>query len=172
MEDNDFTPSHPVQKPSTPDDGIRYFIVLINIPNILYYYICGRSRLRKRKDDDEKKEDKREMDVRIKQELPDRDIKSIVENITDNIDTVTISDEEDGKLFGRNILNTFLILLLIEGREVLSFNPKASTDIDERTSKYASVRELFGGEEKDNIYIMDAKNAGNIGRFLNVSYMF
>ncbi|KAF7266513.1 hypothetical protein GWI33_020194 [Rhynchophorus ferrugineus] len=132
MEDNDFTPSHPVHKPSAVEDGIR-------------------SRLRKRKDDDEKKEEKKEADVKVKQELPERDVKTIMESITDDIDTVTISDEED------------------EGREVLSFNPKASTDIDERTSKYVSVRELFGKEEKDNIYIMDAKNAGNIGRFLNHS---
>lgn len=49
---------------------------------------------------------------------------------------------------------------------MLSFNPKNETDLDEK-SKYSSVRELYGADE--SIYIMDAKNAGNIGRFLNVS---
>lgn len=128
MEDNDFTPSISVQKATGADDGIR-------------------SRLRRRKDDEEKKEDP----VKVKQELHERDIKSVVDSVAKDIDTVTISDEED------------------EDREVLSFNPKANTDIDDRTSGYGSVREIFGPDEKDNIYIMDAKNAGNIGRFLNHS---
>jgi hypothetical protein len=33
--------------------------------------------------------------------------------------------------------------------------------------KYPSVRELYGPDE--NVYIMDAKTHGNIGRYLNVS---
>uniref|UniRef100_A0AAR5Q5A7 SET domain-containing protein n=1 Tax=Dendroctonus ponderosae TaxID=77166 RepID=A0AAR5Q5A7_DENPD len=73
-----------------------------------------------------------------------------LEQATEDMDTVTISDDDD------------------DGREVLSFNPMAK-EVDERNAKYLSVRELFGAEERDNIYIMDAKNAGNIGRFLNHS---
>lgn len=47
---------------------------------------------------------------------------------------------------------------------MLSFNPK---DLDENTNlKYTSVRELYGKDEA--VYVMDAKNSGNIGRFLNV----
>lgn len=36
--------------------------------------------------------------------------------------------------------------------------------------KCLSVREMFGKNE--SVYIMDAKNIGNIGRFLNVSIYF
>lgn len=38
---------------------------------------------------------------------------------------------------------------------------------DEWQPKYKSVRKMFGADE--SCYIMDAKCAGNIGRFLNVS---
>lgn len=68
-----------------------------------------------------------------------------------------------------NLKHILKHLYLTDGREVLSFNPKAK-DVDDRSTKYLSVRELFGPDEKDNIYIMDAKNAGNIGRFLNVRF--
>lgn len=47
----------------------------------------------------------------------------------------------------------------------MSFHPKGS--FDEKPSAYNSVRDLFGTEEC--VYVMDAKSAGNIGRFLNVS---
>ncbi|XP_060533636.1 histone-lysine N-methyltransferase eggless isoform X2 [Cylas formicarius] len=130
LEDNDFSPGS-AAIPKSNADTIR-------------------SRLRKRKDEEEKKEEKKEPQVKVKPD-PDRNVKAIIESVTDNIDTVTISDDED------------------EGREVLSFNPKANTDLDDRGLKYISVRELFGPGEKENIYIMDAKNAGNIGRFLNHS---
>lgn len=39
--------------------------------------------------------------------------------------------------------------------------------MDEKSSVLPSVREVFGSDEC--VYVMDAKNAGNIGRFLNVS---
>ncbi|KAI4455327.1 histone-lysine n-methyltransferase eggless [Holotrichia oblita] len=70
---------------------------------------------------------------------------------TDDNDTVMISDDED-----------------YAPREPSSFNPKQDSSLgdgDER--KYKSVRELFGTAE--DVYIMDAKNTGNIGRFLNHS---
>lgn len=51
-------------------------------------------------------------------------------------------------------------------REPSSFNPKDNV-ADEKPPKYPSVRELFG--EDENVYVMDAKVTGNIGRFLNVS---
>ncbi|XP_066149314.1 histone-lysine N-methyltransferase eggless isoform X2 [Euwallacea fornicatus] len=144
MDDNDFTPNRPVfAKPANveADQGIR-------------------SRLRKRKEEDDKKslkEEKKEEngdskktenEAKVKQEP--LETRNSMDGIRESMDTVTISDDED------------------DGREVLSFNPKAK-DVDEATSKYLSVRELFGPEESDNIYIMDAKNAGNIGRFLNHS---
>lgn len=54
-------------------------------------------------------------------------------------------------------------------RELTSFNPKSEPEFDDtKSSKYTSVREFFGAEE--SVYIMDAKNTGNIGRFLNVSH--
>ncbi|CAH0548832.1 unnamed protein product [Brassicogethes aeneus] len=110
-----------------------------------------RSRLRRRNNDDDEKDLKDSKDSKeskkidiVKQEF----ISKSVETLSVEIDTVTISDDED------------------EGREVLSFNPKSGTDLDEK-SKYNSVRDLFGPSEE--VYIMDAKNAGNIGRFLNHS---
>ncbi|KAL1502081.1 hypothetical protein ABEB36_007279 [Hypothenemus hampei] len=115
-----------------------------------------RSRLRKRKEEDEKKPKEEESkkdnkNVEVKEDKHnEEDLKTASENIPDNLDTVTISDDED------------------DGREVLSFNPM-SKNVDDRKSKYTSVRQLFGPNEKDNIYIMDAKTTGNIGRFLNHS---
>lgn len=50
----------------------------------------------------------------------------------------------------------------------MSFNPKGS--FEEKPSEYNSVRDLFGNDEC--VYVMDAKSAGNIGRFLNVSKDF
>nr|XP_023017228.1 histone-lysine N-methyltransferase eggless-like isoform X2 [Leptinotarsa decemlineata] len=115
-----------------------------------------KTRLRKRNNDDELKipitptENKPEPEIKIKKEFSEQkiDLKAALEKLGDNIETVTISDEED------------------EGREVLSFNPKAS-GLDEKTPTYPSVRDLFG--EDECVYVMDAKNAGNIGRFLNHS---
>ncbi|XP_056637289.1 histone-lysine N-methyltransferase eggless [Diorhabda sublineata] len=142
-EDNDFTPSHP--------DRITARMAENSI----------RTRLRRRNEEDakleteSKKEDnktetKQDSSVKVKQEIvePRTDLKTSLEGLSSNIETVTISDEED------------------EGREVLSFNPKAS-GLDEKGPKYTSVRELFGDDEC--VYVMDAKNAGNIGRFLNHS---
>ncbi|XP_049824476.1 histone-lysine N-methyltransferase eggless isoform X2 [Aethina tumida] len=87
--------------------------------------------------------------VVIKQEVTTEINMKAIESLQTDIDTVTISDDED------------------EGREVLSFNPKSgTTDLDEK-SKYNSVRDLFGPNEE--VYIMDAKTSGNIGRFLNHS---
>ncbi|XP_074026625.1 histone-lysine N-methyltransferase eggless [Leptinotarsa decemlineata] len=137
-EDNDFTPAHPVpNRVKEADSSIR-------------------TRLRKRNNDDELKipitptENKPEPEIKIKKEFSEQkiDLKAALEKLGDNIETVTISDEED------------------EGREVLSFNPKAS-GLDEKTPTYPSVRDLFG--EDECVYVMDAKNAGNIGRFLNHS---
>lgn len=51
---------------------------------------------------------------------------------------------------------------------MLNFDSKAKV-LDEKNSSYMSVRELFNDD--DNVYVMDAKNAGNIGRFLNVSFL-
>ncbi|CAG9830658.1 unnamed protein product [Diabrotica balteata] len=145
--DNDFTPSHP-DRIIAGDQAIR-------------------TRLRTRNKDDvkddfkeenevkaKKEESKHEMGMKIKQELSRnssesyQSMKSLIEGLSDNIETVTISDEED------------------EGREVLSFNPQAS-NLDDKGPNYTSVRELFGKDE--SVYVMDAKNAGNIGRFLNHS---
>ncbi|XP_017781976.1 PREDICTED: histone-lysine N-methyltransferase eggless isoform X1 [Nicrophorus vespilloides] len=60
-------------------------------------------------------------------------------------ETVTISDDEDV-------------------REPSSFNPAETV---ESKVEYKSVREMFGSDEC--VYIMDAKNTGNIGRYLNHS---
>jgi histone-lysine N-methyltransferase SETDB1 len=51
-------------------------------------------------------------------------------------------------------------------KEVLSFNPKSGSDLEDSKPGHTSVRSFFGEEEP---YIMDTKNAGNIGRFLNHS---
>uniref|UniRef100_A0A6P7FBF2 Histone-lysine N-methyltransferase eggless n=1 Tax=Diabrotica virgifera virgifera TaxID=50390 RepID=A0A6P7FBF2_DIAVI len=142
--DNDFTPSHPDR------------IVAGDAPI--------RTRLRKRNKDDAKdeenevkgkKEDSRNEMMKIKQEISNKNnsesnqsMKALIEGLSDNIETVTISDEED------------------EGREVLSFNPQAS-NLDDKAPNYTSVRDLYGKDE--SVYVMDAKNAGNIGRFLNHS---
>lgn len=50
----------------------------------------------------------------------------------------------------------------------MSFDPSSET-MEESTNnpKFKSVRKMFGDEEV--CYIMDAKNTGNIGRYLNVS---
>ncbi|KAK9874154.1 hypothetical protein WA026_002510 [Henosepilachna vigintioctopunctata] len=86
--------------------------------------------------------------LEIKKEAQEMSIIERLGNLSTEIDTVTISDDED------------------EVREVLSFNPKNGSELEEK-SKYGSVREQYGADE--SIYIMDAKNAGNIGRFLNHS---
>ncbi|VEN47660.1 unnamed protein product [Callosobruchus maculatus] len=106
-----------------------------------------RTRLRTRNVEEDKpevKQTKEQDKPKIKEEFP----KTLVDQLSDNIETVTISDEED------------------EGREVLNFDSKAK-GLDEKSQKYTSVRELFGLEEC--VYVMDAKNTGNIGRFLNHS---
>lgn len=67
-------------------------------------------------------------------------------------DTVTISDDDE-------------IL-----REPSRFAPQPDTNMDEEVRdppKFKSVRKMFGEDEV--CYIMDAKNTGNIGRFLNHS---
>ncbi|KAL3271245.1 hypothetical protein HHI36_021737 [Cryptolaemus montrouzieri] len=87
--------------------------------------------------------------MEIKKEAVEMSISERLSNLsTTEFDTVTISDDED------------------EVREVLSFNPRNESELEEK-SKYGSVREQYGVDE--SIYIMDAKNAGNIGRFLNHS---
>ncbi|CAG9861595.1 unnamed protein product [Phyllotreta striolata] len=113
------------------------------------------TRLRRRNQEDDKANNendnkKPEADVKIKKEIIEdkSELKSTFKGFPDCTETVTISDEED------------------EGREVLSFNPKAS-EPDEKGPAQISLRELFGEEE--SVYVMDAKNAGNIGRFLNHS---
>lgn len=58
-------------------------------------------------------------------------------------------------------------LVPLDEREISSFNPSSDPDDDSRNLKHKSVREMFGADEA--VYIMDAKNSGNIGRFLNVS---
>nr|CAH7718794.1 unnamed protein product [Callosobruchus chinensis] len=106
-----------------------------------------RTRLRTRHVEEDKpeiKQPKEQEKPKIKEECP----KSLVEQLSDNIETVTISDEED------------------EGREVLNFDSKAK-GLDEKSQTYTSVRKLFGKDEC--VYVMDAKNTGNIGRFLNHS---
>ncbi|KAJ8917329.1 hypothetical protein NQ315_002351 [Exocentrus adspersus] len=102
-----------------------------------------RTRLRKRTEQDVKTTSTL---IEVKKET---EVKMVVESISKEIETVTISDEED------------------EGREVLSFNPKASAGLDGKGPTYTSVRDVFG--EDECVYVMDAKNAGNIGRFLNHS---
>lgn len=54
-----------------------------------------------------------------------------------------------------------------EEREPSSFNPKSNAGLDEDILRNPSVRLLYGRDE--NVYVMDAKNTGNIGRFLNHS---
>ncbi|KAJ8953721.1 hypothetical protein NQ314_007331 [Rhamnusium bicolor] len=139
-EDNDFLPTHHVPYHGRGGDS------------------SIRTRLRRRYHDDSKTattstEIRMEIEsIKVKREATEPKLEVVkfsVEGITDEIETVTISDEED------------------EGREVLSFNPKASTGLDDKGPAYTSVRELFG--EDECVYVMDAKNAGNIGRFLNHS---
>lgn len=127
-----------------------------------------RTRLRRRNEEDTKSpstptDNKMEVDVKIKKEI---EIK-VVEGLASEIETVTISDEEDGMFYSKKLNPVFELNHFSEGREVLSFNPRASTVLDDKGPTYTSVRELFG--EDECVYVMDAKNAGNIGRFLNVS---
>lgn len=44
------------------------------------------------------------------------------------------------------------------------------TESDDPEMKHPSVREMYGRDE--NVYIMDAKTNGNIGRYLNVSKFY
>lgn len=56
-----------------------------------------------------------------------------------------------------------------EERQPISFvpNPNTSTfERDQPPTKYKSIRKFFGKNE--NVYIMDAKKTGNIGRYFNV----
>lgn len=56
-----------------------------------------------------------------------------------------------------------------EERQPISFVPNASAtslEKDNATSKYKSIRKLYGRNEY--VYIMDAKKRGNIGRYFNV----
>lgn len=56
-----------------------------------------------------------------------------------------------------------------EERQQISFIPNASAtslEKDNATSKYKSIRKLYGKHEY--VYIMDAKKRGNIGRYFNV----
>lgn len=64
---------------------------------------------------------------------------------------------------------TFCVL---DERELTSFNPRGDTEElnENRSPKHKSVRAMFGKDE--DVYIMDAKSTGNIGRFLNVSKSF
>jgi histone-lysine N-methyltransferase SETDB1 len=119
MEDNDFTPSYP--------------LISREVENSM--------RLRRRKEE----EPKADAEVRVKKE-PEK--WPSMEGITTEIETVTISDDED------------------DPKEVLSFNPKSGSDLEDSKPGHTSVRSFFGEEEP---YIMDTKNAGNIGRFLNHS---
>lgn len=65
----------------------------------------------------------------------------------------------------------FFFCFLAEPREPSSFNPRNIISVGpEPHKKCLSVREMFGKNE--SVYIMDAKNIGNIGRFLNVSIYF
>lgn len=142
-EDNDFTPSHP-DKISKSHSGIR--------TRLRRRYLEEDVKIdveEKVKKEEPKPEPKVDSDIKVKKD-PDVkvELKTALEVLSDGIETVLISDEED------------------EDREVLSFNPKA-TGPDEKGPTYISVRELFGKEEC--VYVMDAKNAGNIGRFLNHS---
>lgn len=71
---------------------------MFSIDYSLFYYF--RTRLRKRYDDDTK--DKKEFidrsDLKIKKEITDTkmDINTVLANLSNDIETVTISDEEDG----------------------------------------------------------------------------
>lgn len=61
-----------------------------------------------------------------------------------------------------------LIVIILAMREPSRFDPTTTTDMNEsRAPKFKSVRKMFGDDEV--CYIMDAKNTGNIGRYLNVS---
>lgn len=55
-----------------------------------------------------------------------------------------------------------------EERQQISFVPDANTE-ELATSKFKSIRKAFGKDE--NVYIMDAKKTGNIGRYFNVSVL-
>ncbi|XP_044261529.1 histone-lysine N-methyltransferase eggless-like [Tribolium madens] len=89
---------------------------------------------------------RREEEPKIEERFVKKEEK--IENVMSEIETVTISDDED------------------DPKEVLSFNPKSGSDLDDNKPSQVSVRSFFGEEEP---YIMDTKNAGNIGRFLNHS---
>lgn len=54
-----------------------------------------------------------------------------------------------------------------EERQQISFVPDANTE-ELATPKFKSIRKAFGKDE--NVYIMDAKKTGNIGRYFNVSF--
>lgn len=56
--------------------------------------------------------------------------------------------------------------LYVSARLPQTFNATI-TENDVHESKYPSVRDLYGQNEE--VYIMDAKTHGNIGRYLNVS---
>lgn len=61
--------------------------------------------------------------------------------------------------------------MFLDEREITSFNPKSESDLDDsHERKYKSVRTMYG--EDETVYIMDAKTSGNIGRFLNVRFLF
>lgn len=168
---------------------------------MLQCFFCYRTRLRKRNNEEESKTDvkidssekkenfENKTEVKIKKEFIDTklDVKTALDKLPEDIETVTISDEEDGIFFlfllalhklriscrfivlsSKFIFTDDKLVFFLEGREVLSFNPRGS--FEEKPSTYSSVRDLFGTDEC--VYVMDAKSAGNIGRFLNVSRLY
>lgn len=58
-------------------------------------------------------------------------------------------------------------------RQPSSFTPKPvkkAIITDNPVRRFQSVRKFYGPNER--VYIMDANQVGNIGRYLNVSYIF
>ncbi|XP_068979687.1 histone-lysine N-methyltransferase eggless [Bombus flavifrons] len=112
-----------------------------------------RKRLRKRKRDDVNQDGSEENseDGHIAKTTENITKSSTNENRSNDLDAITISDEEENRS-GR--------------REPSRFDPTVEPTQIERP-KFKSVRDFFGEDEA--VYIMDAKTTGNIGRYLNHS---
>ncbi|XP_050588559.1 histone-lysine N-methyltransferase eggless isoform X2 [Bombus affinis] len=112
-----------------------------------------RKRLRKRKRDDVNQDGSEENseDGHAAKTTENVMKSSTNENRSNDLDAITISDEEENRS-GR--------------REPSRFDPTVEPTQIERP-KFKSVRDFFGEDEA--VYIMDAKTTGNIGRYLNHS---
>lgn len=88
-------------------------------------------------------------------------------SVDENGDSITISDDDDGKIDFLFYLDFFRFLFFygISVRKPSSFMP--NTSFFKQDDRYKPIRKMYGKNEY--VYIMDAKKSGNVGRYFNHS---